>query len=122
MSNLDTDMLERRGEKERATTNIANAIAIIDIQGRQPDQWERVFLAQAIAALFMVAYRLADVDAALALTPSNERSPFPNLPSDPIFDRCDIALLRAALLQARSGDVKRFPSFRPPVFIEEAQT
>jgi hypothetical protein len=110
-------MIERMEEKRRATARIADAISTIENQDRQPDQWERVFLAQAIAALFTGAYRLAEVDAALSLTPTHQRSPFPNLPTDSIFDRCDIVLLRTAFRQAESQEVSRFPAFGPPIFI-----
>lgn len=115
----DTDMIERIEEKRRATARIADAISSIENQNRQPDQWERVFLAQAVAALFNGAYRLAEVDAALSMTPTDHRSPFPNLPTDPIFDRCDIALLRTALRQAESEKVRRFPAFGPPIFVSD---
>jgi hypothetical protein len=121
VNDLDVQLVERAEEKRRATARIAVAISAIEAGGRQPDLWERVFLAQAIAALFAGAYRLAEVDAALSLTPKEERSPFPNLLTDPIFDRCDIAVLRTALRQAESEDVRRFPTFGPPIFIGDTE-
>jgi hypothetical protein len=44
----------------------------------------------------MFVYRSAAVNAELALTPQNQRSPVTNIRPDPLLDRCDIALLRAA--------------------------
>jgi hypothetical protein len=54
-----------------------------------------VILVQAISWLFRGGYRLAALDADLAMTPPSERSRASNLQPDPFLDRCNMSLLRA---------------------------
>jgi len=51
-----------------------------------------------------------------ALVPAEERSANPNLPDDPFYKRCDLALLRAALREAEAEPVRDTPAFGPVVF------
>jgi hypothetical protein len=63
---------------------------------RDLDQWERVHLAFGLAAVVSGCYGIGAVDAALALTPEIERMPKVKLPSDPVYERFDLALFERA--------------------------
>jgi hypothetical protein len=104
---------EREQEKAEAAEAIERALTTIERQGREPDQWERAFLVQAISWLFRGGYRLAAVDAELALTPASERSRTPNLRPDPLLDRCNLGLLRQAYQETTVQPVTDFPAFGP---------
>jgi hypothetical protein len=108
---------EREQERAEAVAAIEGALATIEGQGREPDQWERTFLVQAISWLFRGGYRLAVVDADLALTPPHERSRASNLRPDPFLDRCNIALLRQAYQEAAAEPLRDFPAFGPIRFV-----
>jgi hypothetical protein len=56
------------------------------------------------------------VDADLALTPPNERSRASNLQPDPVIDRCNISVLRAAFQDAAAQPHSDFPAFGPIIF------
>jgi hypothetical protein len=116
MGETEDRLREREQEKAQAVEAIANAIAIIEGDGRPTDLWEKVFLVQGIGMLFRGGYSLATVNAQLALTPVAERSPKPHLPSDPFYDRCDLSLLKAALEEARAEPVREFPQLGPIIF------
>jgi hypothetical protein len=122
MPGTDDHLREREQEKARAAQAIEGAIATIERDGRDPDLWERVFLAQAIAMLFRGGYTLAAVDAQLALTPVAERSPRPHLPSEPFYDRCDLPTLKAALGEALAEPVRAFAQLGPIIFTGQANT
>ena len=91
---------EREQERAEAVAAIEYALVTIEGQHREPDQWERAFLVQAVSWLFRGGYRLAAVDAELALTPPSERSRASNLRPDPLLDRCTVSLLRQAYQEA----------------------
>ena len=116
MGETDDHLRVREQEKAQAVEAIANALAIIEGDGRHPDLWEKVFLVQAIGMLFRGGYSLAAVDAQLALTPAPERSPTAHLPSDLFYDRCDLSLLNAAFVEARAEPVRAFPQLGPLIF------
>lgn len=116
MNTSDDHRSERQSEKAGAVEAIEGALTEIENHGRGPDVWERVFLIQAIGALFRGAYRLAAVDADLAMTPPNERSRRPNLQPDALVDRCDSSLLRAAFREAVAEPIRNFPALGPVVF------
>jgi hypothetical protein len=103
-------------EKSDAIAAIEDALATISDAGREPDLWERTLLREAIGYLFRGGYRPAALMADLALTPQDQRSRRPNLKSDPILDRCDIALLVEALEVAKSEPLKDFPQLGPIQF------
>ncbi len=105
----------RETEKQDAIAAIETALAEIGEQRREPDQWERVFLSEAIGATFRGCYRLACTDVSMAMTPTNERAKAV-LPQDPFYDRCTIALLRDALRETKAEPVRPFPHFGPIVF------
>jgi hypothetical protein len=116
MAQPDDHHSEREQEKRQAVDAIEQALSTIEEQGPEPDQWERTFLVQAIGALFRGGYRLAAVDAELALTPPSERSRASNLRPDPFLDRCQMSVLRAAFREAVAEPVRDFPHFGPIVF------
>ena len=112
----EAHLRERETEKQDAITTVEEALARIEQQEREPDQWERVFIVEAIGAIFRGAYGLACTDVAVSMTPPSGRSPVPMLPQDPLYDRCNIALLREALGEARAEAVRLYPHFGPIVF------
>lgn len=95
-----TDMTkhrEARGiEKSDAIAAIERALSIIESENREPAQWERAKLLQAVSWLYRGGYRIAEVEAALALTPKDKRSE-DGLMSDEVLERCNIETLRTAL-------------------------
>lgn len=109
----------RLREKSEATAAIEHALSKIASEGREPDLWEREFLRQAIDWLFRGGYRIAAVDAALALTPLNQRAPEANIQSDPLLDRCNIALLKAAFQEAAAQPLADFTTFGPIIFTHQ---
>ena len=102
-------------EKSGAIETIERTLARIESEHREPDLWERAFLQQAVEMLYRGGYRAAAVDAALALTPTNKRSEV-GLKSDDIIDRCNIAVLRAALKEGAEQPLHDFMAFGPIVF------
>jgi len=104
---------ERKQEKDRAVEAIEQALSAIEAAApREPDEWERTLLVQAVGCAFRGAYRLATVDAQLALTPPKERSPA--FQHDSSLDKFDVALLRKGLREAEP--IKDYPEFGPVVF------
>jgi hypothetical protein len=55
------------------------------------------------------------VQAHSALTPPNDRGAGPALPTDDIYMRADVALLRKALREVEAEPVEPFPIFGPIV-------
>ena len=74
---------------------------------------------QAISWLFRGGYRIAAVDADLALTPPNERSRASNLRPDPVIDRCNISVLRRAFQEAVAQPTSDFAAFGPIIFVRD---
>ena len=105
----------REALKSDAVAAIEEALSTIE-KSREPDLWERVFLVEAISSIFRGAYGLARVNAAIAMTPPQDRVHLPGLPSDPIYDRCTVELIRKALDEAKAEPVRLFPHFGPIVF------
>jgi hypothetical protein len=105
---------EREQEQTEAVEAIEHALSTIEGQRREPDQWERTFLLQAVDWLFRGGYRLAAVDAELTLTPPpSERSRASNIRPDDTLDRCNISVLRVAFRDAAAQPVSDFPAFGP---------
>jgi hypothetical protein len=111
----EAHLRERKAEKQDAVTAVEEALARIEQQEREPDQWERVFIAEAIGAIFRGSYGLACTDVTVGMTPPDRRSAVPMLPRDPVYNRCNIALLRDALREAKAERVRPYPHFGPIV-------
>lgn len=110
------DHSKREQERTEAIEAIEYALSAVEGERREPDQWERTFLLQAVDWLFRGGYRLAAVDAELALTPPNERSRATNIQPDATLDRCNISVLRAAFRDSAAQPIRDFPAFGPIIF------
>jgi len=64
-----------------------------------------------LAAVFSGCYGTGAVEAALALTPIDERSPRAKVPGDPIYRRLDLALFERALSEIWAEPARRVPYF-----------
>jgi hypothetical protein len=107
----DQHMKEREAEKTADLESLADALAAFRQLHRDLDQWERVHLALGLAAVVSGCYGIGALEAALALTPEIERMPKVNLPSDPVYERFDLALFERALNEAWAEPARRFPHF-----------
>lgn len=107
----DQHMQEREAEKLAALESIADALAAFHQRPRPLDQWERVHLARGLAAIVSGSYSSAEIEAELALTPEIERSPSAKLPTDPVYERFDLALFERVLNEAWEEPARRFPYF-----------
>ena len=110
----DLHMQEREAEKLATLESLADALAAFRQIGRDLDQWERIQLAYSLAAVFSGCYRIGAVEATLALTPEDERSPSAILPADPAFQKIDLPVLERAL-----NDLWEEPARRLPLFSRE---
>lgn len=84
---------------------------------RQPlDHWERVHLVDSVSLASRGAYRLASLQAHLALTPEMDRNvtDYP-LPTDDIYTRADLPVLRDTLRHIEAEFVRMWPHFGPVV-------
>ena len=108
---LDEHMQEREDEKLADLESLADALSALKQLGRDLDQWERVHLARGIAAVLSGCYGAGAAEAALALTPEEQRSPSANLPTDPSYQHLDLALFERALTEAWAEPARRFPYF-----------
>jgi hypothetical protein len=108
---LDEHMQEREDEKLADLESLADALSAFRQLGRDPDQWERVHLARGIAAVLSGCYGAGATEAALALTPEEQRSPSAKLPTDPSYQNLDLALFERALTEAWAEPARRFPYF-----------
>ena len=111
MDQSDQHMREREAEKTADLESLADALAAFRQLHRDLDQWERVHLAFGLAAVVSGCYGIGAVEAALALTPEIERMPNVKLPTDPIYEKFDLALFERALNQAWVEPARRFPHF-----------
>ncbi|MEA2767969.1 MAG: hypothetical protein QOD93_931 [Acetobacteraceae bacterium] len=109
----DKHMQEREAEKTADLESLADALAAFRQLHRDLDQWERVHLALGLAAVVSGCYGIGGLEAELALTPEIERSPKAKLPSDPVYERFDLALFERALNEAWVEPARRFPYFGP---------
>ena len=116
MTDVDLYLQERKAEKDSAVAAIEDAIAAIAAQDRQPDLWEKVALVEAIGSVTRGAYRLAEGQAEQALVLPSQRSDVFNRPLEPVFDRCDLDLLKKALTFVDLEEVREFPFFVPIIF------
>jgi hypothetical protein len=96
---------------------MATLIAARSSTGQGPHTAQRSIF-QAIGWLFRGAYRIAAVDAQLALTPANERSRAANLPDDSSLSRFGVSVLRASLREAVAEPLHDHPVFGPVAFAQ----
>jgi hypothetical protein len=89
MSNEDHSA-QRQRERDQAVAAMEQALSAIQADNREPDEWERDQLAQAIGCLFRYAYSLAAAHAELALTPADERSRSREPYGGPAFSLSDL--------------------------------
>jgi hypothetical protein len=110
--NMDeaADLTNRDYQKAEAILMAEDAISEIELKNRQPDAWERVHLVEAISDIFCGRYLLGMANADMASTPSTERCER-GLPTDGVYARYDLALLREALHVAQASPVLRFAQF-----------
>jgi hypothetical protein len=109
----DEHMQEREAEKLADLESLADALAAFRGLGRDLDQWERVHLARGLAAVFAGCYGAGAIEAALALTPADERSPGARVSADPSYARLDLSFLERALNEVWGAPARRFPYFGP---------
>jgi hypothetical protein len=105
---------EREEEKRQAIESLESAIASIEGQKRAPDKWERVCLVRAMSCIFSGAYELAAMEAHLATTPSEERSPHATVPSGRVYD-FGLDVVKTALEEARNAPVEPYTRFGPTI-------
>jgi len=63
--------------------------------------------------MFSGCYGTGTIETALALTPEIERSPSAKLPTDPFYERLDLAIFAHALDAMWGEPARRFPCFGP---------
>jgi hypothetical protein len=107
----DKHMQEREAEKTADLESLADALAAFRQLHRDLDQWERVHLARGLAAVFSGCYGTGATEAALALTPEIGRSPSAKLPTDPSYERLNLAIFEHALDEMWGEPARRVPHF-----------
>jgi hypothetical protein len=107
----DKHLQEREAEKTADLESLADALAAFRQLHRDLDQWERVHLAGGLAAVFSGCYGTGAIEAALALTPEIGRSPSAKLPTDPSYERLNLASFEHALDDMWGEPARRFPHF-----------
>jgi hypothetical protein len=109
----DKHMQEREAERIADLEALADALAAFRQLHRELDQWERVHLARGLAAVFSGCYGAGAIEAELALTPEIERNPRAKLPTDPFYQRLDLATFEHALDEIWAEPARRSPYFGP---------
>lgn len=113
MTPKEAQLQRRQTEKSVALAAIAEVFQLIEQARGIPDDWERVHLAHAIAAVFSGCYGLALAEAHGARVPSVDRSTAASLPRDEVYGQCDLALLKRAWRAAEAEPVRQFPHLGP---------
>jgi hypothetical protein len=103
----------RAAERAAAIAEITFVLDQFKKDRRNPDLWERYCLVRALSAAFSGCYRLASVEARFALTPPDLRGRDANLPTDPLFDRCDLSLLGDVLREVDAAPLREFAHLGP---------
>ena len=111
MEQPDEHMQAREDEKLAALESLADVLAAFRQRQGELDQWERVHLARALAAVLSGCYDIGEHEAALASTPPAEQSLSAWLSKDPIYKQFDIPLFERALTEALAEPARRFPYF-----------
>jgi hypothetical protein len=109
----DDHIQEREAEKQADLESLADALSAFRQLRRELDQWERVHLARGLAAVFSGCYGVGAIEAALALTSEIERSPSAKLPTDPSYERLNLAIFERALDEMWGEPARRVPYFGP---------
>ena len=112
-------LAERKQEKEEAVAAVEEFLAAIEGKAREPDRWERFHLVEAIGGIFRGAYSSGLAEVERAATPVERRGAPPEVPKDPLYDRCNIALLREALREAEAEPLRRYVHHGPIVFARD---
>ena len=112
MITRDLDAEIAADQKAVAFRDCKLALRLLGGEGRQLDAWELINMVSAISCLRMGVYRLASVDAELALTPPNERSPTANLTMSANDTRADRNSLWHDLRVISGEPVLKYPNFR----------
>jgi hypothetical protein len=107
----DEHMQEREDERLADLESLADALAAFRQRKRDLDQWERVHLARGLAAVVAGCYGAGAVEAEIAMTPPDARTPRAKLPRDPFYERCDLALFERALNEVWGEPARRYPNF-----------
>jgi hypothetical protein len=107
----DAHIQEREDEKQADLESLADALAAFRQLRRELEQWERVHFARGLAAVVSGCCGAGTVEAELALTSPNTRSPRAKLPKDPFYEQCNIELFERALNEAWAAPARRFPHF-----------
>jgi hypothetical protein len=111
MEEADEHIRQREEEKLADLQSLADALAGFRQRSRDLDQWERVHLALGLAAVVSGCCGLGSVEAELALTPPEARSPRARLRADPCYERFDLTLFERALNEEWAEPARRFPHF-----------
>jgi hypothetical protein len=109
----DQYMEDREAEKLADLEALADSLAAFRQIRRELDQWERVHFARGLAAVFSGCYGTGALEAAIALTPVDERSPSERVPADPFYQRLDLALFERALSDVWAEPARRVPYIGP---------
>jgi hypothetical protein len=102
----------RSAQRDAALAALTEAIDAIEAERRSPDPWERTTLLRGLSAVFHGLYDLGIVEAGLARTPVDQRSPQAILLTDhAAYGSCDVPFLRKAVTAVGAEPVRRFPFF-----------
>jgi len=104
---------ERATEKALACDAFEEVLLVIEAEIREPDDWERVCLADALAALSRGAYRQARMLAEKALTPVYERS---NVSRSSEFNSLSLSMLTRSFATVRAERLRASPHLGPIIF------
>ena len=111
MDDPDEHMQEREDDKLADLESLADALAALRQLGRDLDQWERVHLARGLAAVVSGCYGAGAIEAEIALTPPDARSPRAKLPRDPVYERFGLMMFERVLNEVWAEPARRFPHF-----------
>lgn len=106
----EAELLALRTAEKAEVVAAIEAVLTVTVAGR--DGWRRLHIAQAISWLWRGAYRLARVNASLAMTPATERV----VVNDPETESFTTEALQGALAQVEAEPVRLRPALGPIIF------
>jgi hypothetical protein len=109
MKEPDEHMQEREDEKLADLETLADALDAFRQRRRDLDQWERVHLARGLAAVVSGCYGAGAIEAEIALTPPDARSPRAKLPTDPVYERFGLTMFERVLNEVWAEPARRHP-------------